>query len=137
MFFILILRMFRNVEDSSSRVQRASFVSGRSSRSSEEKQGISNGHGYHHGCTCEKCSQRSVLIQLFSSLDMKVSMFRKEEKRMLIEYNEKLRALIQEKEKIIKRLYTENNTIKQCKEVIIRLITRSKTTFSFMYIISI
>ena len=58
-------------------------------------------------------------------------MFRKEEKRMLIEYNEKLRALIQEKEKIIKRLYTENNTIKQCKEVIIRLITRSITTFSF------
>ena len=58
-------------------------------------------------------------------------MFRKEEKRMLIEYNEKLRALIKEKEKIIKRLYTENNTIKQCKEVIIRLITRSKTTLSF------
>ena len=50
---------------------------------------------------------------------------------MLIEYNEKLRALIKEKEKIIKRLYTENNTIKQCKEVIIRLITRSKTTLSF------
>ena len=58
-------------------------------------------------------------------------MFRKEEKRMLIEYNEKLRALIQEKEKMIKRLYTENSTIKQCKEVIIRLITRSKTTLSF------
>ena len=58
-------------------------------------------------------------------------MFRKEEKRMLIEYNEKLRALIQEKEKIIKRLYTENNTIKQCKEVIIRFNNKIKNFIFF------
>ena len=47
---------------------------------------------------------------------------RKEEKRMLKEYNNKLQTLIQEKCSIIRHLKKENKAIKEVKMVITRFV---------------
>ena len=65
-----------------------------------------------------KGSLKIELILL--NLLLKHFSFRKKEKRMLYDYNNKLQALIKEKVNIIRQLERENNTIKEFKEVIIR-----------------
>ena len=96
------------------------IVAKKGSGSSENDQEVKNDHGFHEGCHCEKCSQR--FYKFFICLYLILAFNRKEEKRMLYEYNAKLQALIQEKFHIIRQLKRENKAIKEFKEVIIRLV---------------
>ena len=64
---------------------------------------------------CSKVSRNSLYLFEFKCFNI-----RKEEKRMLHEYNAKFAALIQEKLNIIRQLQKENRAIKEFKEVIIR-----------------
>ena len=105
--------MFRNLS------RRASSSSSSSCSGEDEK--VTNGHGFHEGCCCEKCDQRFFENRInFTKFAFKTFVFRKKEKRMLYDYNNKLQALIREKVNIIRQLERENNTIKEFKEVIIR-----------------
>ena len=77
--------------------------------------------GFMKDAAVKNVIKGSLKIELILlNLLLKHFSFRKKEKRMLYDYNNKLQALIREKVNIIRQLERENNTIKEFKEVIIR-----------------